>query len=201
MSGFQRPLLLFISHAISVSSKHRNKHQLSHSSLRAILLPLLLLLSQQAQHTEHDPHHWLNTQSTTHTTGSTHRARPKPLAQHTEHDPHHWLKTQSTPHTTGSTHRARLTSLAQHTEHDPHHWLNTQSTTHTTGSTRGSTIPVPYTDPPTDLNTHTYLLFLINQVQRNARNVALDLHHVIQDKVAQYSQAGSPHTCTVYIVG
>ena len=137
MSGFQRPLLLFISHAISVSSKHRNKHQLSHSSLRAILLPLLLLLSQQAQHTEHDPHHW----------------------------------------------------------------LNTQSTTHTTGSTRGSTIPVPYTDPPTDLNTHTYLLFLINQVQRNARNVALDLHHVIQDKVAQYSQAGSPHTCTVYIVG
>ena len=169
MSGFQRPLLLFISHAISVSSKHRNKHQLSHSSLRAILLPLLLLLSQQAQHTEHDPHHWLNTQSTTHTAGSTHRARPKPLAQHTEHD--------------------------------PHHWLNTQSTTHTTGSTRGSTIPVPYTDPPTDLNTHTYLLFLINQVQRNARNVALDLHHVIQDKVAQYSQAGSPHTCTVYIVG
>ena len=109
--------------------------------------------------------------------------------------------TQSTTHTTGSTHRARLTSLAQHTEHDPHHWLNTQSTTHTTGSTRGSTIPVPYTDPPTDLNTHTYLLFLINQVQRNARNVALDLHHVIQDKVAQYSQAGSPHTCTVYIVG
>jgi len=113
MSGFQRPLLLFISHAISVSSKHRNKHQLSHSSLRAILLPLLLLLSQQAQHTEHDPHHWLNTQSTTHTAGSTHRARPKPLAQHTEHDPHHWLKTQSTPHTTGSTHRARLTPLAQ----------------------------------------------------------------------------------------
>jgi hypothetical protein len=81
MSGFQRPLLLFISHAISVSSKHRNKHQLSHSSLRAILLPLLLLLSQQAQHTEHDPHHWLNTQSTTHTSGSTHRARLTPLAQ------------------------------------------------------------------------------------------------------------------------